>query len=127
MVALITKNILLNIHSLLRFYIHKDLSYTKISVHHLLSHVWQILFLNLTFLAVHVSVDFAGQEAGFVDGSVGVMSDVQKRVTATADATDALSVSVIVLIHQLRKRLLQLISITTTHTHVTWSCTDKTE
>lgn len=72
--------------------------------------------LNLTFLPVHVSVDFAGQEASFVDGSVRVMGDVQERVTAAADATDALRV--MVLISQLRQRLLQLISITRTqYTH----------
>lgn len=73
--------------------------------------------LNLTFLPVHVGVYFACQEAGSVDGSVGVVCDVQERVTAAADATDALSVRVMVLIGQLRQRLLQLISITRTHTH----------
>jgi hypothetical protein len=53
-------------------------------------------------------VDFAGQEACFVDCGVGVVGNVQEGVTATADPRDTF---IVLVVCQLRQRLLQLITI----------------
>lgn len=69
-----------------------------------------IISIGLTFLAIHVGMDFPGQKACFVNGSVGVMGDVQKRVAAAADPADALAV-VVLGVCKLRQRFLQLVPV----------------
>lgn len=70
-------------------------------------------FITLTFLAIHVSVDFTSQKACFVNSSVGVMGDIQERVAAAADPADALRVGIVVLcVRELRQRFLQLVPVT---------------
>ena len=74
-----------------------------------------------TFLSVHVGMDFAGQEACFVDRGIGIVCNVQERVAATANFADALGVGTVCLVvSELRQGLLQLVAIATdkhTHTH----------
>lgn len=49
-----------------------------------------LLKTQLTLLSVHISVDFTGQEASFVHGSIGVMRNVQERIIGIVDTIDTL-------------------------------------
>lgn len=76
--------------------------------------------ISLTFLAIHVGVDFTSQKACFVNSSVGVMGDIQERVAAAADPADALRVGIVVLgVCKLRQRFLQLVPVTEGNTRNT--------
>lgn len=65
-------------------------------------------------------MDFAGQEACFVDGGVGIVCNIQEGVAATADSADALGVGIFCLVvSKLRQGLFQLVTITVNKTQNT--------